>query len=238
MSCFLDSTPGLSDLSDPEVIAHLVSPPDEPRVTPCGSFLISGSLERKARIAHASSSPELSPTGAPYPSIDGRNFTQVDFRGQPVLGEESPSLRATQERPVSTLTTAGIQIQSLSAWGLFTEGSSTPTVRGGDLSVAVDGYTRQFQDETNALDYEPVGPGDVSEVTPQRLAVRGSFFFVIASCFSTLSFDFQNLTLLPSRILLITASLEMTWILMTRMINSLRMTWILKAPMMFLPVSL
>ena len=141
---FLDSTPGLSDLSDPEVVVHLVSPPDEPRTTPCGSFLISGSLEKKFRTVHASSSPELSPTGAPYPSINGHTFTQVDFRGQPVLGEESPSLRATQEgpsRPVSTLSPAGIQIQSLSAWGLFTEGSFTPTVRGGDVSVNVDEYT-------------------------------------------------------------------------------------------------
>ena len=170
---------------------HLVSPSDEPRTTPCGSFLISGSVEKKFGIAHASSSPKLSPTlsptGAPYPRIDGHTFTQVDFRGQPVSGEGSPPLRATQggpSRPVSTLSMEGIQLQSLSAWGLFTEASSTeasstPTT-GGNVSVTVDGDTRQFQDETNTLDYEPVGPGDVSDVTPQKLLVHGNFFLVVS----------------------------------------------------------
>ena len=127
-------------------------------------------------------------------SIDGRTFTQVDFRGQPCLGVESPSLRATQERPVrpgSTLTTAGIRIQSISAWSLFKEGSSTPTVRGGELSAAVDGYNREFQAVTDALDYEPVGPGDVSEVTPQRLAVRGSLVFAISFSFSIFLLGFR-----------------------------------------------
>ena len=129
---FLDSTPGSAGLSETvggeaEATVHLVSPSIVPQGTPCDSFLLGGSFEEKARKAHATSSPELTPTGVPYPSIDGHTLTPVDSGGFPCRDAGSPSLRDSQGRPVrplSTLSDAGLWLQSISAWYLFKEGLS------------------------------------------------------------------------------------------------------------------
>ena len=181
---FLDSTPGSAELSGSvggggEVTVHLVSPSIVPPGTPCDSFLMNGSFEEKAREAHATSSPELTPTGVPYPSIEGHTLTPVDSDGFPCRDAGSPSLRASQGRavrPLSTLSDAGLRLQSISAWYLFKEGSPQSSVREERLSTAVEGYNKQFQAVSDALDYEPAGPGDdseISEISPQKLTVQG-----------------------------------------------------------------
>ena len=63
-------------------------------------------------------------------------------------------------RPVSTLSDAGLRLQSISAWYLFKKMGSKSAVREERLSDAVDEYNKQFQAVSDALDYEPAGPGD------------------------------------------------------------------------------
>ena len=62
---------------------------------------------------------------------------------------------------------------------------STSTVREERLSAAVEEYNQEFQAVSDALDYEPVGPGDdsdVSEIPLQKLTVQGIIFPVCWSC--------------------------------------------------------
>ena len=196
---FLDSTPGSAGLSeagarnevageDADATVHHISSSDETQVTPRKSFLMNGSFEEKARKAHATSSPELTPTGVPYPSIEGQRLTPVDSDGYPCPVAGSPPLRDSlgrPVRPVSTLSDAGLRLQSISAWYLFRRMGSTSTVREERLSAAVDEYNQEFQAVSDALDYEPVGPGDdsyVSEIPLQKLTVQG-IFLPVFSCF-------------------------------------------------------
>ena len=174
---FLDSTPGSTGLSetesrkeavggDAEATVHHISSSNETQGTPSKSFLIDGSFEEKARKAHATSSPELTPTGVPYPSIEGQTLTPVDSDGYPCRVAGSPPLRDSlgrPVRPVSTLSDAGLRLQSISAWYLFRKMGSTAAGREERLSAAVDEYNKEFQAVSDALDYEPAGPGDDSD---------------------------------------------------------------------------
>ena len=187
---FLDSTPGSARLSeagasgaaageDADATVHNISSSDDAQVTPRKSFLMNGSFEETARNAHATSSPELTPTGVPYPSIEGQRLTPVDSEGYPCPVAGTSPLRDSlgrPVRPVSTLSEAGVRLQSISAWYLFRRMGLTSTVREERLSAAVDEYNQEFQAVSDALDYEPVGPGDdsdVSDIPLQRLTVQG-----------------------------------------------------------------
>ena len=202
---FLDSTPGSAGLMDSgavsdvvggdvDVTVHHIISSDESQVTPQESFLMNGSFEEKARRAHATSSPELTPTGVPYPSIEGQTMTPVGADGYPCPVAGALPLRDSLGRPVrplSTLTEAGLRLQSMSAWCLFKKMES-PSVREERLSVAVEEYNQEFQAVSDALDYEPLGPGDdsdVSEIPLRRLTVQGiiSLFVALAVVLSFLS---------------------------------------------------
>ena len=170
----------VSDLAggDADVTVYHVISSDESQATPPKSFVMDGSFEEKARTAHALSSPELTPTGVPYPSIVGQTIAPVDADGYPLPIAGTIPLPDSQEqptRPVSTLTEAGLRLQSASAWQLFRQMESS-SIRGVRLSVAVGDYNHEFQADSEDLDYEPVISGDdsdVSEIILPKLTVAG-----------------------------------------------------------------
>ena len=186
---FLDSTPGsagmmgsgnVSDLaggSADVTVCHVISS-DESQATPPRSFLMGGSFEEKARTAHALSSPELTPTGVPYPSVVGQTISPVDADGYPlpIAGTTPPpDSQGQPSRPVSILTEAGVRLESASAWRLFRQMVSSP-IRGVRLSAAEGDYNLELKAGSEDLDYEPVVSGDdsdVSEILLPKLTVAG-----------------------------------------------------------------
>ena len=187
---FSDSTPGSTVPSDAASMSDAAESAAESTVntgaqsTPETSFIVTGSFEEKARRAHATSSPELTPTGVPYPRIEGQKFVPVDSEGYPCPVAGSPPLRDSMGRPVrpvSTLSEAGLRVQSISAWYLFRETELAPVVKECPLSAVVNEYNKEFQAVSDALDYEPVAQGDdsdVSDIPLQKLTVQGIFFSI------------------------------------------------------------
>ena len=161
-----------SDLAggDADATVYHVISSDDSQVTPPKSFIMDGSFEEKAKKAHAQSSPELTPTGVPYPRIVGQKIIPVDAGGYPMPVAGTPPLLDSLGhpiRPVSTLTEAGVRMQSALAWNLF----------------------RMM--ESDDWDYEPVihdEDSDVSEIILPKLTVPG-----ILSLFNVLVVVFYHL---------------------------------------------